>query len=56
MKSTILTLVLLLTFGMLAGCGQSGPLYIPGDPSSVETLPQPVDEDENEENGEDDSR
>jgi len=20
----------------LAGCGQSGPLYIPGDPSSIE--------------------
>ena len=37
---------------MLAGCGQSGPLYIPGDPSSVE-MPQQADEDD-EENREDD--
>ena len=39
----------------LAACGQSGPLYVPGDPSSVQT-PQPVPEaDENgEEGGEED--
>ena len=38
-----------------SGCGQSGPLYIPGDPSSVQQ-PQPVPEaDENgDENAEDD--
>ena len=34
MKSTILSAMLLILF--LAGCGQSGPLYIPGDPSSIE--------------------
>jgi len=34
MKSIILTAILLILF--LAGCGQSGPLYLPGDPSSIE--------------------
>ncbi len=34
MKST--TLAALLTILFLAGCGQSGPLYVPGDPSSIE--------------------
>jgi predicted small lipoprotein YifL len=29
---------LLLTF-LLASCGQSGPLYLPGDPSEVQSLP-----------------
>ena len=48
-----LLLALLLAF-ILAGCGQSGPLYVPGDPSSVET-PEPENDDD-EENGEDDSR
>ena len=40
---------------LLAACGQSGPLYVPGDPSSVQQ-PQPVPEaDENgDENAEDD--
>ena len=39
----------------LAACGQSGPLYVPGDPSSVKQ-PQPVPESEEsrEENGEED--
>ena len=27
----------LLTTAVLLGCGQSGPLYLPGDPSAVET-------------------
>ena len=37
---------------MLAGCGQAGPLYIPGDPSQVEA---PQQEDEEEENREDEN-
>ena len=54
MKSIICTLATMLLMAVLAGCGQSGPLYIPGDPSSIQTTPQTVsDEDENE-NGEDD--
>jgi predicted small lipoprotein YifL len=58
MKSILFTLVALLLVGVLAGCGQSGPLYVPGEPSS---LPAPTDtsasdedsEDENEENKDD---
>lgn len=39
----------------LAGCGQSGPLYVPGDPSSVQQpQPVPAGDEEGEENGEDD--
>ena len=53
MTSKIL-LSLILAF-VLAGCGQSGPLYVPGDPSSVEAKPQTVNDDEREENGEDES-
>lgn len=45
---------LILAF-VLAGCGQSGSLYVPGDPSSVEAKPQTVNDDESEENGEDES-
>ena len=50
--TTKILAALLLAFA-LAGCGQSGPLYIPGDPSSVEEAPQaPAGNDESEENGE----
>ena len=34
-------LALALLGGVLAGCGQSGPLYLPGDPSSVMNAPPP---------------
>jgi predicted small lipoprotein YifL len=51
----------LLASAVVAGCGQKGPLYLPGDPSAIYSAPpqqntQPaedVDEDEDEdENGE----
>ncbi len=32
-------LALALLGGVLAGCGQSGPLYLPGDPSEVMSAP-----------------
>ena len=51
MKSTIILIAALLSLGVLSACGQSGPLYVPGDPSSVQQ-PQPVPE--SEDNGEDD--
>ena len=38
----------------LAACGQSGPLYLPGDPSEIQDAPQPAEtenEDEEEESG-----
>ena len=43
---------------LLAGCGQSGPLYLPGDPSEVRQAPRPpVDENADEEEEEaDESR
>ena len=52
--TTKLLTALLLAF-VLAGCGQSGPLYVPGDPSSVQT-PQPIPDSESDsgEDGEDD--
>ena len=55
MKSIIYTLTTLLLIGVLAGCGQSGPLYVPGDPSSIQTTPTALEnEEESDENGEND--
>ena len=48
---TIKILALLSFAFALAACGQSGPLYISGDPSSVQE-PQPVTE--SEDNGDED--
>ena len=42
MKRLIPAIALLLF--VAAGCGQSGPLYIPGNPSKVTMPPPPVDE------------
>lgn len=43
---------------MAAGCGQSGPLYIPGDPSRIEQPPptaeEPTEEEEAGQNGDTD--
>jgi len=50
---TRLTILLVAIFGfLLAGCGQSGPLYLPGDPSKIQQAPKPVEtasEDDDEE-------
>ena len=37
-----IVLALALLGGLLSGCGQSGPLYLPGDPSSVMNAPPPA--------------
>ena len=38
------------SISFVTGCGQSGPLYLPGDPSEVRRAPPPEDEEaENEE-------
>ena len=38
---------------VLAGCGQSGPLYLPGNPSSVKSVPsQPNQSESQEQDGE----
>ena len=55
MKSICITLATLFLLGILAGCGQSGPLYVPGDPSSINVPQQPPETDEeSDEDGEDD--
>jgi predicted small lipoprotein YifL len=57
MKSIICTLATMLLVVVLAGCGQSGPLYVPGDPSSIKAPPETVsDEDENDNREDDDSQ
>ena len=42
----------------LFGCGQSGPLYLPGDPSEVSNAPRPVEitDEEEDEDSNDGSR
>ena len=42
-----------------AGCGQSGPLYIPGNPSKIQQPPPQAEstaDEEGEESGEDDQQ
>lgn len=41
--------IVLLAIGSLAGCGQKGPLFIPGNPSEIQPEPAGQDEEENEE-------
>jgi predicted small lipoprotein YifL len=54
MKFICITLATLFLLGILAGCGQSGPLYVPGDPSSINVPPEvPETDEESDENGED---
>jgi len=44
----------LLLIAGLTGCGQSGPLYLPGDPSQIRTVPPaPADDAEEREDQED---
>ena len=50
MKSATLTALLLILF--LAGCGQSGPLYVPGDPSSTKAPAEQPASDEDKEKDE----
>ena len=55
MNNALRAATALLVFLFLAACGQSGPLYVPGDPSVVRPAPQEQqttrEEDEDEENG-----
>ncbi len=60
MKAISCTFIALLLSLSLAGCGQSGPLYVPGDPSSIKAPPEPASDEEQteetEENGEEADR
>ncbi len=40
---------LLLALLLVAGCGQKGPLYLPGNPSAIKTDAPPQDERQTEE-------
>jgi predicted small lipoprotein YifL len=54
--SSMILAALLLMF-TLVGCGQSGKLYLPGDPSEVQSLPSEVSlppEEEDDEAADDD--
>jgi len=55
MNSHLRVIAALFALMFLFGCGQSGPLFVPGDPSSVRTPPQQQqttqEEEEDDENG-----
>ena len=46
-------LLLLLALLIAAGCGQKGPLYLPGDPSEIKTDVPHQDESQTEKDDED---
>ena len=57
MKSFTAALGMLLLILFIAGCGQSGPLYVPGDPSSIQAPPEePEESEEKDEDAEDADR
>ena len=57
MKSISATLGTLFLILLIAGCGQSGPLYVPGDPSSTQSPPEePKTSEEKDEDVEDDDK
>lgn len=55
MSHSRIALAALLLIFSLVGCGQSGPLYLPGDPSEVQNLPTQVPELPEEDDDEDDN-
>ena len=54
MKAISLAALLFILF--LAGCGQSGPLYIPGEPAEVEPPAEQAERDEEREKDNEDAR
>jgi predicted small lipoprotein YifL len=46
MKATIRALGPAMLLLLFCGCGQSGPLYLPDDPSEVQQSPAPQDDEE----------
>ncbi len=55
MSHSRIALAALLLILSLVGCGQSGPLFLPGDPSEVQNLPTQVPELPEEDDDEDDN-
>jgi len=57
MKSISATLGTLFLILLIAGCGQSGPLYVPGDPSSIQSpTEEPKESEAKDEDVEDDDK
>ena len=54
MNRLLATLAALSLLFVVTGCGQSGPLYIPGNPSTIQNPPPPDQQAEEEEEKEDD--
>ena len=54
MTQSKFSLASLLLIFSLVGCGQSGPLYLPGDPSEVQNLPSQLPQTPEVESDEDD--
>jgi len=50
MNCYLRTLATLILFVLVSSCGQSGPLYIPGNPSEVQVPPNTEQEDDDEKN------
>ncbi len=44
MNRFIVALVAVSFLWLAAGCGQSGPLYLPGNPSRIERVPPPEEQ------------
>ena len=53
-QTLILSVATITVFFLLSGCGQSGPLYIPGNPSRI-TVPPAEETGEDEESDEGDA-
>jgi len=53
MKSIFCLFATVLLLGVLVGCGQSGPLFVHGDPSSTETQPATPESDEDKDQDDD---
>ncbi|MBT8087450.1 MAG: hypothetical protein KJO46_05415 [Gammaproteobacteria bacterium] len=49
MTRLILALVVISFVGLSTGCGQKGPLYLPGNPSKIEKIPPAAQDAEEEE-------
>jgi len=55
MHNTLIRIAIaLLTSFIVAGCGQKGPLFLPGDPSTIRTITPEQNTEQSEERDEDD--
>lgn len=54
MKSTTFALLMFLVL-LAAGCGQTGPLYVPGDPSTIQPPQKPADADDQDDDDREES-